>query len=835
MRLQSKISLILLPLSIIPLLGLGWYAYGVLEETSRERSLKELTVLLDQFVQHTQSEVATLEANVKLFAKSVLLQKYVLTEDEEDRYNLLQTPLLKLFHSYIENFPRYSEIRVLLPDGFEDTRATRGRIPNHTEEEAESELFRLLATTEKVVFLCMLENPDNGRYVLYAGMPLKLTDLTQDPVLATPKLRAYLVVTMDLDPLVERIKHTRVGMTGTLFLIKGGRVLFHRDARYARTGVAQDQLHQIKRSAATGEPFLGSMGSGQGIYAARAIENLQTDEIYVAGMLPEKELEAASQQLGNVLIVITLVSILVMAVLLIGLVRYLLVRPVRNLQLAAQEIGRGHLTPEVQIDTRDEFGDLARSFKEMGESVLASARQIQYLAYHDSLTGLPNRLMFREYLTLTLHRATRYNEHMAILFLDLDDFKRVNDTLGHGIGDQLLKEVGDRLSTILRCADLVARDTSDKPGDIVARLGGDEFIILLTENRESTGAGVVAQRVLDELAKPFLISGHDLFAGTSIGITVFPKDGRDANSLIKNADLAMYHAKEQGKNNFQFYSKSLDRTARERLAIEARLRQALQRGDLSLHFQPQVDTRTHRILGLEALLRWHDEELGFVPPDRFIPIAEESGLILPIGEWTLETACRQCKAWQDAGLSHVMVAVNISGVQFTRQDLPEMLQRVLHNTGLEPGYLEIEVTETTVMSVGGDMVDRLDQIKRLGLQIALDDFGTGYSSLSYLSRFPIDTLKIDRAFINELGNGTDRDSIVSAILALAKSLSLNTTAEGVETLDQLRYLENAGCDMIQGYLFSKPLPVPEIDRLLANPMRLALAPASAAAGEHQAS
>jgi EAL domain-containing protein (putative c-di-GMP-specific phosphodiesterase class I) len=283
----------------------------------------------------------------------------------------------------------------------------------------------------------------------------------------------------------------------------------------------------------------------------------------------------------------------------------------------------------------------------------------------------------------------------------------------------------------------------------------------------------------------------------------------------------MYHAKEAGKNNFQYYSASLDAAVRERLVIEARLRLALQRGDLSLHYQPQVDARTQRILGLEALLRWHDEELGSVPPNRFIPVAEESGLILAIGEWILETACRQCKAWQEAGLSKVTVSINISGVQFTRQDLPEIIQRVLRETGLQADCVEIEVTETTVMSVGEDMVDRLDRIKRLGLKIALDDFGTGYSSLSYLSRFPIDRLKIDRVFVKELGNGPDRDAIVSAILALAKSLHLHTTAEGVETLDQLRYLELAECDMIQGYLFSKPLPAPEIAKLLANPMSLA--------------
>ncbi|MBK1723988.1 putative bifunctional diguanylate cyclase/phosphodiesterase [Thiocystis violacea] len=435
---------------------------------------------------------------------------------------------------------------------------------------------------------------------------------------------------------------------------------------------------------------------------------------------------------------------------------------------------------------------------------------IHRLAYFDSLTGLPNRVFFLQFLEQTLKLIPRHQRPGALLFLDLDNFKQVNDTLGHPSGDLLLQSVAERLVGSLRAVDLVSRFEGVDERQHLARLGGDEFALLLPEINCSQDAARVATRILDALSAPFSLLGNDVVISPSIGITVFPEDGTGASDLLRNSDLAMYHAKRAGKNTFKFFDASLNQAALTRLRTENALRHALENAELRLHFQPQLDARTSQMQGLEALLRWHNPELGEISPMVFIPIAEETGLILSIGEWVMRSACQQLREWQAQGHRIQRVAVNVSACQFKDKTFTHQVERILAETGLDPSCLELELTESILMGHAEESIQTLHQLKALGVQLAIDDFGTGYSSLSYLKRFPIDRLKIDKSFIYNIENDRNNAAIAQAVIAMAATMSLHVTAEGVETLEQLQFLSARSCGEVQGFLFSKPVPVEEV-------------------------
>jgi diguanylate cyclase (GGDEF)-like protein len=427
--------------------------------------------------------------------------------------------------------------------------------------------------------------------------------------------------------------------------------------------------------------------------------------------------------------------------------------------------------------------------------------RVQHIAFHDDLTSLPNRVMLNQRLDQALGRHRRAGSKLAILFMDLDRFKVINDSLGHGTGDILLRQVADRLRAQLR------------DGDTVARMGGDEFVVLI-ENRENLGdISACAHRLVEQLSAPYLLGAKDCHVTLSIGISVFPSDGNDSQALLKAADVAMYRAKEMGRNNYQFYLPSMNIHTVERLELESDLSRALERGEFLLHYQPKVEIATGLITGTEALLRWKHPLRGLVPPNDFIPLAEETGLIVPIGEWVLAAACAQNKIWQDqglTGLSELTIAINLSPRQFTDSMLLPKLTRIIHSSGLDPSSLELEITESLVMSHGTSGVAVLEKLKSLGVQIAIDDFGTGHSALAYLKRFPIDTIKVDRSFIRDIPADTGDMKIARAIIAMAHALRLKVVAEGVETAEQLKFLRAQRCDAAQGFYLYRPLPADEV-------------------------
>jgi diguanylate cyclase (GGDEF)-like protein len=444
-------------------------------------------------------------------------------------------------------------------------------------------------------------------------------------------------------------------------------------------------------------------------------------------------------------------------------------------------------------------GMIACLLEDEREAAELAAVEIEHLAYHDALTGLPNRPLFMDRLIVAMAQAGRAHQKLAVFFLDLDRFKDINDSLGHTTGDTLLKAVAERVRRCIR------------EGDTVARFGGDEFTLMIPRIENIEDAAKIAQKIIDTLKIPFLVGDRELFVTTSIGISISPGDGTDPETLVRNADTAMYRAKDQGRDNYQLYAPAMNARALERLALENLLRKAVSQNELALFYQPQIDANTRTLVGVEALIRWNHPELGLISPAIFIGVAESSGLIVPIGEWILRTACRQIKIWQRKIDHDITVAINLSARQFQQPDLVDMIRSAIEETGIKGSSLEVEITESSAMQNADNTVYTLRELKSLGVRISMDDFGTGYSSLNYLKRFPIDTLKLDKAFVKDVTTDPSDAAIVSAVIQMAHSLNIKVVAEGVETEAQLDFLVRQDCDTIQGYFFSKPLPVDQLE------------------------
>ncbi|TNJ61868.1 EAL domain-containing protein [Paenibacillus hemerocallicola] len=442
-------------------------------------------------------------------------------------------------------------------------------------------------------------------------------------------------------------------------------------------------------------------------------------------------------------------------------------------------------------------------FKDITVQKQLEAR-LRHQAYHDTVTGLPNRLLLNERIAEAIQHADHNRRIFAVLFLDLDRFKRINDTLGHSVGDQLLKTIAERLVSCLRGS------------DTIARIGGDEFVVLLCGMAHAEDSVAIAQNMIQSLTSPIFLGRHELYVTVSVGISFYPNDGRDAHTLIKHADQAMYRAKDQGRNNYQLYTPAKEDHTPQLLSMETSLRRAIANEQLHLYYQPQFDAATRKMIGIEALVRWSHPDWGNIPPSRFIPLAEETGLITLLDQWVLREACAQLKRWLDEGYSPLPVSVNVSMLQFRQPNLGPFISRVLADTGLPARYLEIELTESTIMSNPDVTLQTLHELKRMGIRISLDDFGVGYSSLNYLKKLPIDTIKIDQSFVKDIPEDANDKAIVQTIIHLSQNLRLGVIAEGVETEAQLQYLQSQQCKGIQGYLLSRPVPHHEITRFFAS-------------------
>ena len=489
----------------------------------------------------------------------------------------------------------------------------------------------------------------------------------------------------------------------------------------------------------------------------------------------------------------------------------------------ARAVADGRYTTSIDFESADHIGDMAESVHHMGtrlaslveesqskaEMAVRAERAALQLAHFDTLTGLPNRQHFFSILGASIEEARQLEEKVAVVYLDLDDFKKVNDSFGHNMGDDLLCAVADRLRHSMRESDAIAHDTGNPPQPKLSRLGGDEFTFLITRLHDEGEARMIARRVLDTLVRPYLIGTRELSITPSLGVAVFPTDGNSIEELLKNADMAMYQAKALGRNNITLYSEEIGERNRRRLRMERDLAQAIERGELSIHYQPKVDLHSKWIIGAEALLRWHHPKRGMVSPAEFIPLAEESGLIVPIGKWVLQQVCKQLANWGAHAIRQVPIAVNISAKQLAGGDLIHTVRDCLEASDIPADLIQLELTESILMNDTEVAVKTLNQLKDMGIDTSLDDFGTGYSSLNYLKRFHLSTLKIDQSFVRDIESDADDASIVKAIIALASSLGLHVVAEGVENEHQADFLRKNGCHTAQGFLFSRPLPVTE--------------------------
>ena len=463
-----------------------------------------------------------------------------------------------------------------------------------------------------------------------------------------------------------------------------------------------------------------------------------------------------------------------------------------------------------------EPSQLFGTFQDISERKEAEA-EIRQLAYYDAVTGLPNRTLFKEHLQLALLQAQRNKTKVAVMFLDLDNFKRINDSLGHKAGDQLLEEVSRRLQKSVRTTDVAAIDQPGGRGHSLARLGGDEFTVMLSNITDLHHVSIVAERILKNLSEPVMLAGNRVVVTSSIGVSIYPEDGSEIDSLLKHADAAMYNVKYKGRNGVFFYDDALRQQSQNRIQLEGELYKALKNDEMTLFYQPKINSSTLKVEGFEALIRWIHPERGMVSPADFIPVAEESGLIIPMGKWVIKTACQQLQAWRQAGAGQITMAVNLSCHQFADHQLLEAVEQIFEETGVEPELVEFELTESVLMQDAETAMKVLNEMKQMGLKLSVDDFGTGYSSMSYLKHFPLDVIKIDRSFVMDIPQNEQDMTITTAIISLARALDLGVVAEGVETIEQLEFLRSCDCDQIQGFLFSPPVPAEKAEPMIYKP------------------
>ena len=633
-------------------------------------------------------------------------------------------------------------------------------------------------------------------------------------------LYGFVALTVSLARAYARIAEPRLAPGGMLMLVgPEARVLFGNGG-----GAKGDLLPAAVRAllqpeVGSGEPATLQWNGQRSLVRVRPL----AAGLAAVAVMPLGALSDPLQRLAFKVLVLTLFfGLLLVAVLYVWL-RRLVIAPLAMLRQAARAIGDGVLHPKIALHTQDELGLLADDLRDMGERLSEYRKQIEDLAFHDQLTGLPNRYLIRELLTEQIGESGPRGEQVAVLFLDIDNFKQINDNLGHAVGDQLLALFASRLSAEL------AEDVLGFRSHL-ARRGGDELLVVATSMGSADGVDALANRILTAAAEPFDLAGIKYVVTVSIGIAFYPNDAENADGLIRCADLAMYRAKTVGRDTYRFFSAELNARASERLIIEHRLRQALQEGSLTLHYQPIVSLDSGRLNAFEALLRWTDPELGVVSPVRFIPIAEETGLIDDLGRWVLNAVCAQLAEWRAKGLPLIPVAVNVSAAHLQREALADLVAVLLRRYGLRPENLQMEITESVLMDLAPTNIKRLRALAELGIALHIDDFGTGYSSINYLRRFAIDCIKIDRSFVVNLCTREEDRALATAMIAMAKALNLMIIAEGIERRDQLELLRELGCDLGQGYLFARAGDSAAAERCLVGSRVLSMGAAAAAPG-----
>lgn len=809
MRLGLKLALTLIPLVTLPLLVVGSVSYFKLLDSARQDHFTKVRANLEQTAAQLETLIENARSNSILFAENQQLHHYLLTDDESIRYDLLYRPLLKEFINIQKAFPQYYELRLILPDGFEDLRSTSRNIPNLTEEESQTVAFQQVSSAVEPLLSRIERNPDTGEVACYIYKRISLINPALDDAGKKPSIRGFLSLTADLKPIQKTISEYRLGTSGGLLLTDAtGQVLLASPPLEKFRHLTQ--LSKEPLPAPQYEPRRKILAEHSYYHASLQLR----DNLQLHALLPEQSMLQASHTINRIVTHVTLISLFAAVSLTLLFLRSQLLKPIHNLQQAVARLGQGEELVQLEIDRTDELGELSNEFNRMSLTLKKSNDQIRNMAFCDNLTQLPNRFMFNRNLKRIIEVSRKEKTMFALLYLDLVKFKQVNDTAGHLQGDAMLREIAKRVANNLRGSDMASRIEFDASREEhLSRLGGDEFTVLLPDIKTSINAAKAAERLIALIEKPVQLAGQEHSVSVSIGIAIYPEDGTSSVELIKNADLAMYEAKKLNKGAYEFFSQHLSQQVLERTRLEQRLIKAVDEMNFEVHYQPILDEQNLHIYALEALIRWHDEELGAVGPDLFIPTAEDIGLINKIGEWVLTKVCRQIRNWNSQGIDNIKVAINISSHQFEKKNFAAEVLRTLNNEQVAVDSIYLELTESTLIQENNDVLANLIKLRQHGIKIALDDFGTGYSSLSYLRNLPIDILKIDRSFIQGL-NDKNNSIILSAMITMAHALGMQVVAEGIEEQGQFAFLKKESCDFLQGYLFSRPEPATKITKKL---------------------
>lgn len=795
MRLKSKITFLILPVILLQIVVLIVPSFIFYQQYFSGKIKVQISDSIAQVQNSVRLQVKTMQADSLLFSKSKVLNRYLRTEDKNIRFNLMHRPVLDEFTTFMDAHPEYIEISLLALDGYEEVALHNDAISNLSDEEQDTFYFKNIRESPFDVEMTPLINPDTKQWVLVLARKIFQKNVIEQSVSSKKQIKGYLIVKIDFDFL----DHT----SSSNSLLDHGFMIIH-DSKGAPIVVkgtnklTSDSLFKIFAAMTSNNELQITDWSLNGK------EYIIGQKVMLNGLVgsfgwSRSELSPLLKKIGYTSLLNSLLVIIVSGVILFSVLNKQLINPILKLGIAAKKMGQGELW-SFQSQSSDELGTLSDTIKEMGQSLFEQKQKIHEIAFTDSLTKLPNRRQFTDYLDQQYQSFKDERPDIALLFIDLDGFKQINDNYGHHAGDQLLVAVAKRLKKTLRTGDSVNYG-ADK---LLARLGGDEFTVLLKNIRDRYAAEQVAQRILDAFTHTFSIDNREFLIGASIGIAVASENSESAVDLLRNADTAMYEAKKEGKNTYRFFSKTAALKSLRVIEMKEALRKAINHNELELAYQPQICTKTREMVSCEALVRWNQPGKGWIPPDVFIPIAEESGLILSLSRWVLLEACHQIKQWQLMGYPISTVWVNISCVQLAKEDMHKVIMDCLLESGLSAEFLAIEVTESSIMQ-GPDSLRQLEKLQLDGIKVALDDFGTGYSSLSALRGLPIDKLKIDKSFITDLNSGVDGEAIVAAIIAMAHQLNLQVVAEGVETAEELDFLEQKEVEIIQGYYFSKPL------------------------------
>lgn len=804
MKLRSKFLLSLLPIVIIPLLVVSLLSVVYLKGVSQRLTSVQLESSLQQLASDTVSRLNNASANVSVLSTSRAFG--ALLESNPDKVDeLAVSEKLEIIE---KAYPGYAEIAIFNQEA--------GLIASV------SDVFVDVAYQQNFIKRMIDVNLDHnesvwvseagGKIYYIVAHAIKRRDFNNPFIKNKVDTVGYLFFSVGMGFLHELMSEGVKKQGIEYFLTdKNGIILFSPHSHLLTTlklqQVISSRTSAINLYDASSEPFYGGY--------KRLTQNL-----YLLGVIKVDDLNKASDSMAEYVFWFV-IFVLIMSILLINTqITMLLINPINMLRRLVIRFKKGEYNQDISMLGSDEITLLAGEFQDLSHGLAKSSETVKNLAYYDSLTGLPNRSTFNINLNKALKHCERANTVMGLLFIDLDNFKYVNDVHGHQVGDELLQEAAVRIESCLRSSDLVSRkidEISEWNDDLVVRLGGDEFTIILTEIEQAHQASMAAQRIVGMLSQPFELGGTEVTIGASIGIAMYPVDGTSADSLIKSADLAMYEAKQKGRNNFQFFTKALNEAVAIRLEIESSLRDAIQNEEFFLNYQPKVRLQDGEVVSVEALLRWRHPVRGILFPHNFITVAEDTGLIVEIGRIVLQLVCTQLRRWHDEGLGHLKISINLSALQLLHSSVVDDVHNALKAHQVAPENLEVEITEGVLLTDERNCLVVLKKFKAIGVDIALDDFGIGYSSLACVRKFPIDQIKIDRSFMIDLKEEDGSNAIIIAILGLAKALSLKVVIEGVETFDQLQTVCSLSCDYAQGFYFSKPVEVSELKFSFAIP------------------